>query len=77
VSSTGARRDPILRRGSTATQVVRPAGTIYERLRGGVRVNGRQQRLLDPELAVEDLHERSNAVRRAAGARDDARGPLR
>merc|ERR1719353_1461157 len=61
-----------------ATALAAPVGALHRavngQLRGGRRVDGRHEALLDAELLVDRLDERREAVGRARRARDDVHG---
>ena len=76
LGSARAAWDEVLR-GAAATPPVLRRGPVDGLLRGGVRVDGGHQALLDAELVVDDLGQRREAVRGAGGVGDDVGAVVR
>ena len=70
----GARRgrDHVLRGRASAAEVALAVRDVQDGLVVRVRVDGRHEAALDPEVVVQDLGDRGEAVRRARAARDHA-----
>ena len=66
----GGGRDDVLRAGAHFARVA-AAGLVEDLLRVRVAVDGRHLALDDAEVVDEDLHDGREAVRGAAGVRDD------